>query len=245
MTDVEVPRQSRRSIRWGLVATVLWSAALLGGFDLVGGLLIKVLARFARSGLASAQVHAMLTDDVTLRLAATSLVMLLGCACVIAIIRLKKGASLREYLALRRVRIGVLLRWIGALLLFLVVEAILFGILGKRDKLFVDNLFSSVPMWLSLATVLVIAPLFEELTFRGFIFAGLESSIVRTWGAIVITAGLWAFFHPQYTAFGVAVVFALGLLFGVARFRSGSLIVPLALHSLHNLSAFGLYTLGR
>ena len=41
------------------------------------------------------------------------------------------------------------------------------------------------------------------------------------------------------------IVFALGLLFGLARLRSGSLVVPLVLHSLHNLSAFGLYALGR
>jgi membrane protease YdiL (CAAX protease family) len=43
--------------------------------------------------------------------------------------------------------------------------------------------------------------------------------------------------HVQYDAFGITLVFALGLLLGVARARTGSLVVPLLMHSAANLVA--------
>jgi len=243
MFDAATQPVSPKPARWRLTATVLWSVLLLVGFDLLGGVIVKILIGLRQAGVSSPVLQGLFGETLTLQLGVTLFVMLLGSACVVAIIALKKGSSFVDYLALRGVRARVLLRWIGLLLLFLVAESMLFGALGKQDKFFVDNLFAKVPPWLALTAVIVVAPVFEEITFRGFIFSGLEASFIGPYGAIGITAAVWAFFHPQYGVFGTVVVFALGVLFGFARLRSGSLVVPLVLHSLHNLSAFTLYSL--
>jgi hypothetical protein len=54
---------------------------------------------------------------------------------------------------------------------------------------------------------------------------------------VLVTAGLWALMHIQYDAYGIATIFCLGVLLGFARARTGSLLVPLALHSVANLVA--------
>ena len=43
--------------------------------------------------------------------------------------------------------------------------------------------------------------------------------------------------HLQYDAYGILTVFAMGLLFGMARIRTGSLLAPMGLHAAVNLTA--------
>ena len=62
-------------------------------------------------------------------------------------------------------------------------------------------------------------------------------TMVALCGAIVITALAWAVTHFQYDAMLVAILFALGILFGVARARHGSVTLTIALHMMVNLIA--------
>ena len=43
--------------------------------------------------------------------------------------------------------------------------------------------------------------------------------------------------HLQYDVYQIGTIFFIGILLGVARIRSGSLYVPLAMHTLINLLA--------
>jgi membrane protease YdiL (CAAX protease family) len=56
-------------------------------------------------------------------------------------------------------------------------------------------------------------------------------------GAIVLTALVWAVIHRQYDWYGVATVFAAGLLLGFARLRTNSIYSCLLMHALMNLIA--------
>ena len=85
------------------------------------------------------------------------------------------------------------------------------------------------------AVILVIAPALEELFFRGFLFQGIRFSCLGAVTAVVLSALLWAVMHVQYDAFGVGTIFAGGLLIGLARLKTNSIYVPLALHALNNL----------
>jgi hypothetical protein len=87
------------------------------------------------------------------------------------------------------------------------------------------------------ATFLVAAPLYEETLFRGFMFRGIRQSPLGAPGAILITALGWALIHVQYDAFTIAQIFAGGILFGIARLKTGSIYPTLAMHSLWNLIA--------
>ena len=85
--------------------------------------------------------------------------------------------------------------------------------------------------------VVVMAPLFEEIFFRGFMFRGIEASRLGAPGAILITAFIWAVIHIQYDAFLMGYIFVLGVVFGAARARHRSVYLTIALHALVNLIA--------
>ena len=89
-------------------------------------------------------------------------------------------------------------------------------------------------LWLA---VVVAAPLAEETFFRGFLFKGILHSRLSGAGAVVLTALIWAVIHQQYDLYGVANVFAAGLLFGYARLRTNSIYPCLLMHTLMNLIA--------
>ncbi|HEX2252340.1 MAG TPA: CPBP family intramembrane glutamic endopeptidase, partial [Thermoanaerobaculia bacterium] len=60
--------------------------------------------------------------------------------------------------------------------------------------------------------VVVLAPLFEELAFRGFLVPGLAAGRPGAVGAVLVSAGLFAATHGgQYDLFDLSFVFALGL----------------------------------
>lgn len=83
----------------------------------------------------------------------------------------------------------------------------------------------------------VVAPIGEEIMFRGFLFRGWSASRLGGTGTIVLTAAIWAGIHVQYDWFGVFQVFCLGLLFGWVRWRSGSTVLTMLMHGVTNLGA--------
>jgi len=84
---------------------------------------------------------------------------------------------------------------------------------------------------------IVVAPLTEELFFRGFLFKGIEHSRIGVAGAVVITSLFWSVMHIQYDIYGIANLFISGLLLGLARVKSNSIYTPVAMHILQNIIA--------
>jgi membrane protease YdiL (CAAX protease family) len=100
-----------------------------------------------------------------------------------------------------------------------------------------------------LLNALLIAPLFEEILFRGFFLGALQSSGVGFWTANVIVALMflgihlpgWYFMASPSLTQGAAIlgILLVGLGAGFARARSGSLSGSIAFHVVNNLySAF-------
>jgi uncharacterized protein len=88
-------------------------------------------------------------------------------------------------------------------------------------------------LWLAVS---VIAPVVEEVTFRGFLYRGWAGAL-GPGGAVVATSLLWALLHVQYDAFDIAQIFVLGLALGWIRWRSGSTVLTILLHMLNNVIA--------
>lgn len=86
-----------------------------------------------------------------------------------------------------------------------------------------------------LFAAIVIAPVGEEIMFRGFLFRGWARSPRSVWPAIVVISLLWAMLHIQYDWAGVLQIFIIGLFLGWMRWRSGSLLLTFFLHALFNL----------
>ncbi|MBU0506549.1 MAG: type II CAAX endopeptidase family protein [bacterium] len=94
--------------------------------------------------------------------------------------------------------------------------------------------FSSNSKALLCFVVIFIAPLNEELIYRGVLFTGLQQSKLGPIGAIVITAALWAIIHLQYQLIDIGVVFLGGLILGYARYLTRSLYIPFIMHIVWN-----------
>jgi membrane protease YdiL (CAAX protease family) len=91
-----------------------------------------------------------------------------------------------------------------------------------------------------LGIMVVLAPIYEEILFRGFLYRGLAASWLGTTGAIVVTSLIWAGLH-LYTWTGMAAIFVFGLGLGWLRWRTGSIIPTIAAHGLNNsLAGLGL-----
>ena len=88
----------------------------------------------------------------------------------------------------------------------------------------ISLLFSSV----------VLAPVFEEIVFRGFLFQGLKSK-TGAWAAAVISSVLFAVVHTQYDVWGWISVGIMGMVACYLTHRTGSLTTAIAFHSIGNL----------
>ena len=159
-------------------------------------------------------------------------------------VSLRRELMAWEYLALRPASLGTLLAWMVLTAALLGGEAALWYSMhdAETPRLFADEhrAAASLPLaWTAAAlwTALVLAaPLWEELVFRGFMFRGIEASRLGSGGAIVVTALVWSAAHfGQCDLIGLALTFITGLLLGAARAASGSVYVTIAMHSLWNL----------
>jgi membrane protease YdiL (CAAX protease family) len=119
--------------------------------------------------------------------------------------------------------------------------AVLFApnLLPSRDDFPLRKLFSSPGAAYAIALFAVlVAPLIEELIFRGVLFSFFER-LVGLWFAIVATALLFAGLHvPEYWGAwnGLLLVSLAGGVFSLARGLTGSLAPSVILHLAYNAS---------
>ncbi len=78
----------------------------------------------------------------------------------------------------------------------------------------------------------VVAPLLEEMLFRGLFQTMIRSYLEQPWLAIVITSGIFASVHQNVTHWPALFMLAMGL--GYAYEKSGSLWRPIFMHALFN-----------
>lgn len=162
---------------------------------------------------------------------------------LLAIIKLKSGTVIKEYLALHVISFKEALKWLGIGLLYLFFVQVFFSVIPHYFGIEVDvgnttaEYNSADNLLLYYLTIVVLAPLFEEVLFRGFLFKSFMSTFLGKNGTIVITAVLFAIIHAQYDWIVMLNVLSVGLLFGYARAKSGSLLPPLIIHFMFNLLA--------
>jgi len=89
-------------------------------------------------------------------------------------------------------------------------------------------------LWFAL---IVVAPVGEELLFRGFLFRGFVREPRDALPGILAISLMWARLHVQYDWFTMSLVFAIGVLLGYVRLYSGSTTLVILLHMLLNLES--------
>jgi CAAX protease family protein len=160
----------------------------------------------------------------------------------VAILALAAGykGNISEYLGYRLPSRGEVVLCVAILAAMIVVGNTMSWLAGRSivDRFQTDiyQAASSVgQLPLLLAAVVVLIPIGEETLFRGFLMRGWLWSPRSAWPVIVVTAALFAIIHVQYDWFLIGQVFAFGVLFGWARWATGSTLLTIVLHALVNL----------
>ena len=97
-----------------------------------------------------------------------------------------------------------------------------------------DQMLEGSPLWATLLSVSVFAPLFEEWLCRGMILRGLLTKM-KPATAIVISAAFFAILHMN--PWQAIPAFCLGLLFGFVYYKTGSLKLTMLMHCVNNTMA--------
>lgn len=79
----------------------------------------------------------------------------------------------------------------------------------------------------------IMAPLFEEIIFRGIIQKGLINNGMKAWQAILISSLSFGLVHANPWQFVGAVL--LGSVLGLVYYKTKSLLLPILLHAFNNL----------
>lgn len=153
--------------------------------------------------------------------------------------------AVADYLGLKPFPLYIAMGFIGLWLLFVISTETLTYILDKDPTAFVDVLYDSAnPKWLLIVTMVVVAPIYEEVMFRGILWSAVREQFAGSkgaWVATISTSVLFSIIHLQYEFYEMSVIFILAMLLGYARSRSGSLYVPILLHIINNGLAMWMY----
>jgi len=153
-----------------------------------------------------------------------------------------RGWHPRDYLALIAPKRGEILFGIAVLAPILIAFDLATYAVGRdvvppfmRESYLSAKMAGSLPLFFIAVTI--VAPLGEEIAFRGFLFRGLSRTWLGIGGTIIITSALWAVMHVQYDWLEVAQIVLIGLVLGWLRWASGSTALTIILHMLTNLGA--------
>jgi membrane protease YdiL (CAAX protease family) len=147
---------------------------------------------------------------------------------------------LRDYLALRWPSWRQLGLGVGVLAFTLFCAGLAADLTGQQTPDFIGDTFNSARaaglLPLLIFSFVFLAPLQEEVLFRGFLYRGFAPAL-GMWPAIILISAMWAVTHVQYQWFFVGEIFMLGLAFGWLRAKSGSLLLTFLLHATVNATA--------
>lgn len=209
----------------------------------VGSFLASLV--FAGLRWAGVETSSLGSPAVVAALSAALVYLFAGAICMGVPYAVKRWTTTREDVGLTR-----LMSWadIGLAPLGFLTYAILTGILSAiavawlpffapdqvQDVGF-NNLTSQQGYMLAFLTLVGVAPIVEEVFFRGYLYGKLRRA-VPVWLAIVVTSAVFAAFHGQWN---VAVdTFALSVVLCSLREITGSIWAGILLHMLKNAIAF-------
>jgi len=237
---------------WGLWPTIGFTLVVLMVFFIVQTLVIAIPAiviGISHAGQGAVQAPEdliqMVMDELNARLGllqsiATIVSGIIGTGMIVIFVRARKGASIAEYLGLRKISIKTLAVTVGSIIAYIVVADIIQMLVGSESNNQIINDVYDTSVWPPLfwIAVIVFAPLFEEALFRGFMFQGLRQSSLGVYGAVMITAFVWSLLHGlQYDIGGIVWIFALGVVMGIVRWRTKTIWSTFIMHAIVNLVA--------
>lgn len=148
------------------------------------------------------------------------------------------------------------LSWAGCLVAGLLIVVLTSGlewamhkIVGfdpfKESNILADGLRSQY-WWGTVLVAVVLAPIWEELAFRGFLLTALAKTRLGIVGGGLICNVVWTAMHLQYSPAGMASVFLAGLLLTWIMWRTASIRACIVAHAIVNgVSVAALYLMAQ
>lgn len=171
----------------------------------------------------------------------------LGITAVIILVRIHfvrglKGFGLNPATIFKDFFTGVLnLLSVWPLLILAIILTVFFGKLlygqdfqmQQHEELELIVKHSQLPFLIvTIALAAIVAPIFEEMLFRGLFQTMVRSFVIKPWLSIVITSVLFAITHPNADHW--PALFVLSMCIGYAYEKSGSLLRPIFIHAIFN-----------
>jgi membrane protease YdiL (CAAX protease family) len=209
----------------GFLATLGWLAL---------GLLAAMLAVVATvivSDTLGASIPKDFSGDDFFQKAALVAMLAAFCGTIVVACR-RRGWSTLAYLGLVRPT-GRYVRWGVLALVIPLTTVVLLSQLGDLSA-GEDKVPATInELLITLLGIAIVAPIAEELMFRGFLFRGFAASRLGVVGTIVLTSVLWAALHDR-TWLGFGEVFLCGVVWGWLRWKTGSTLETIAVHMANN-----------
>lgn len=228
--------------RWGLTGTLLWSLSVAFLYFVAQTIVALVYIGLHQTNATPANIEAMAADlekngNVIVYCTLTSFILCSGLLLLAAAI--KRGSRLSHYFGFKYFQRSELKVWGGILIAYLIFSDGMLTLLGiEIVPEFMSSIYTTsdnkILFWIALV---VAAPVLEEMFFRGFLFEGIANSFAGPIAAIVLTSVLWSAIHVQYDGVGIAIIFIMGLILGVAKHRTGSLYLTMGMHAFGNAIA--------
>ncbi|RTZ63889.1 MAG: hypothetical protein DSZ29_06320 [Aquificaceae bacterium] len=226
---------------WGLWSTIGFSLLILITFIATQTL---VFFLYALSKLSdhpnvneAAFLNSLVSNGDAISLAEISAA-ILGVSITFFFIYLHKRQSIENYLLLHTVTLRTTLKYLALMAIAMIIMAFIAIISEHPTPQIMVDIYRSAKypalLWFAL---IIAAPFFEEILFRGFLFEGLRRSSLGLMLTAIITSALWAGIHLQYGLYEIVLIFFIGLLLSYAKTKSQSLYIPIAMHVLMNLLA--------
>jgi uncharacterized protein len=226
---------------WGFWATLGFSFAVMVMFTLVQLfvlLALVVVQSFEKPNFGAHDLGEVANSGLYLSVA--SCISAPVClALIVLFAKLRKHMTIRDYLSLNWVSAKNFVVWTAIVLVYVAITDGMTWLLGRDivPEFMVETYHTAGFAPLLWVALIIAAPVFEELFFRGFMFRGIQYSLAGSLGAILITSLAWSIVHVQYDVYQVSEIFVSGMLLGIARSRHNSTALTVVLHSLMNLIA--------
>ena len=219
---------------WFLIGFILILSTQVGAVVILG-----IIESIQYGGeITEERIDQLFTDGESVGIAFILLLPLLVMALAFAI-KIRRKRFFFEYLAFNKVTIKSLILWLTAAFLLLVAFEYISQLFERPVPEWVMTTYKTTDNYFVLFVGMVIfGPFCEEILFRGYIYRAWAESIIGPYAGCILLSILWAAIHMQYELFEMTMIFALGLLLGWSRLKSGSLYPPIVIHVFWNLASF-------
>ena len=226
---------------WGLGATIALSLLILLTFIIIQTVAFILYAKSQFTNHSAidetAFFNSLLSNGDAFSIAEI-FATILGILITFVFIHWRKQQSIEDYLYLHPVSIRTLVKYLilmGIVIVFMNITATLSN--HPTPQIMLDIYQSAKHPALLLFAISIAAPFFEEILFRGFLFEGLRHSSISFIATAIITSAIWAGIHLQYGLYEIVLIFFIGLLLAYTKLKTGSLYIPIAMHSFMNFVA--------